>query len=209
MEKEKIDNWQNLFSYLLDEGYSLKGHSTSVNVINEQGDVVTTFDSCEDADSSEIEELLERIGNFTPKKDDSPALKAEHQLFVDELFKNNMNQVKAYMAVYSNSSYDAARANASRLIANDNIQNLVELKFAELQNRNKISVDEIISDLKKIVEDCKVDNDRKNILKALDQLSKLIGAYAPQKIEHTNAPIHVNIIAPSQVKIQPGNDADL
>jgi hypothetical protein len=124
-------------------------------------------------------------------------LKAEHQLFVDELFKNNLNQVKAYLAVYPNASYDAARSSASFLITKHNIQNAIEKKFNSIQQQNNISVGEIISDLKTLIDKCKVDDDRRNFLKALDQLSKLVGAYAPQKVEHTNQqPLQINIIAP-------------
>jgi len=54
-------------------------------------------------------------------------LSKKHQLFIDHYLRC-FNQTEAYLAVYPSSSYDAARANAARLIATDNIK-------AEIQDR--------------------------------------------------------------------------
>lgn len=51
-----------------------------------------------------------------------------------------MNQVAAYLKTYPKSSYDAARANSSRLIANDNVQAEIQARLNEL----KVSADEVL-----------------------------------------------------------------
>lgn len=66
----------------------------------------------------------------------------KHRLFIDELFKCNMNQTRAYMNVYG-CEYDAARANASKLLADANISGEVERRLKEAA----MSADEVISRL--------------------------------------------------------------
>ena len=50
--------------------------------------------------------------------------KPQHRIFVLEYLRS-WNKTEAYMAAFPNSSYDAARANAARLIANDSIREIV------------------------------------------------------------------------------------
>lgn len=67
----------------------------------------------------------------------------KHQAFVDEYFLCGMNQTEAYMRVYPKSSYDAARANAARLIADDSIQEEITRRLKEKQ----LSADEVLARL--------------------------------------------------------------
>lgn len=66
----------------------------------------------------------------------------KHRLFIDELFKKNMNQTAAYQAVYD-CAYDTARANSSALLADTNISEEVERRLKD----NALSADEVISRL--------------------------------------------------------------
>jgi phage terminase small subunit len=52
-------------------------------------------------------------------------LKPEHKIFCEEVVID-WNQTRAYMVAYPSSKESSARANASRLIANDNIQAYIE-----------------------------------------------------------------------------------
>lgn len=63
----------------------------------------------------------------------------KHARFIDEYLKC-FNATKAYLMVYPDSSYDAARANAARLIAKDNIKADVEERLLEIH----MSVDEAL-----------------------------------------------------------------
>ncbi len=54
-------------------------------------------------------------------KPTSKKLRLEWQRFADVYLENGMNQTRAYMAVYSDSSYETAMANASDLLRNTKI----------------------------------------------------------------------------------------
>lgn len=63
----------------------------------------------------------------------------KHRLVIDEYFKSNMNQTKAYQNIYGG-DYDSARSNAARLFANDNIQEEIERRLKE----SAMSADEVL-----------------------------------------------------------------
>lgn len=67
----------------------------------------------------------------------------KHQEFVNQYFLCNMNQTEAYLVVYPKSSYDAARAHATRLVADGNIQAEIQRRLKERQ----LSADEVLSRL--------------------------------------------------------------
>lgn len=58
-------------------------------------------------------------------------LSKKHCLFVEEYLKQ-FNATKAYLTVYPKSSYDSARANSARLLANDNISKEIQARLAEV-----------------------------------------------------------------------------
>lgn len=142
------------------------------------------------------------------QKDLSP----QHTQFVNQYFAHGLNATQAYLATYPKSSYDSAKNNGNRLLTNDDIQISIQKKFAELQTQSNISVIDLINKLSNTIDRCERDDDRTNLLKAIDHLAKMLGVYAPKKIEQINhAPIQINIIAPenyvpptSRVQIQTG-----
>lgn len=78
------------------------------------------------------------------EKDRKVEISKKHRAFIDEYFRtgpNRFNATAAYQAVYPKSSYRAARANAARLIADDNITAEIERRMAELH----MSADEALS----------------------------------------------------------------
>lgn len=66
-------------------------------------------------------------------------LSKKHQKFVDEYLRC-WNGTRAYMRVYRNSSYDSARANAPKLLANDSIAQTI----SERMNEAHMSADEAL-----------------------------------------------------------------
>lgn len=79
---------------------------------------------------TELESLNKRIPN------------KKWRLFIDELFKCNMNQAKAYQNVYGG-SYENARARSTDLVANSSISKEIERRLQE----NAMSANEVISRL--------------------------------------------------------------
>ena len=58
-------------------------------------------------------------------------LSKKHQLFVD-YYLQCFNATQAYLRVYPSSTTDAARANAARLIATDNVKAEIQARLAEV-----------------------------------------------------------------------------
>lgn len=71
------------------------------------------------------------------------ALSYKHQDFINEYFLRKMNGTDAYQAVYPKASYDAARANAAKLLANTNISAEIDRRLREKQ----LSADEVLARL--------------------------------------------------------------
>ena len=63
--------------------------------------------------------------------DELKPLSKKHQLFVD-YYLQCFNATQAYLRVYPSSSTDAARANAARLIATDNVKAAIQERLAEV-----------------------------------------------------------------------------
>lgn len=125
----------------------------------------------------------------------SKDLTTQHKQFVNEYFACGMNATQAYSKVYPNSSYNSSKNNGNRLLTKDDIQTEIQKRYNELQAQSNTTVIDITNKVKQVIEDCQRDDDRTNLLKALDLLAKLIGAYAPKRIEQTApAPLQINII---------------
>lgn len=69
-----------------------------------------------------------------PKKE----LSERHEAFIRE-YLLHYNGTKAYLKIYPDSDYDSARANSSRLIANDNIKERIEHLNKNLEEAAEIS----------------------------------------------------------------------
>lgn len=67
-----------------------------------------------------------------------------HEAFCHE-YLVDLNQVQAYLRVYSDSSYDAARANSTRLITQDNVASRIKYLKSERFKQNTISSEEFMS----------------------------------------------------------------
>lgn len=87
------------------------------------------------------------------QKQDKPALKDEHRLFILEYMKD-LNATMAYLRVYKDSSYDAARSSAADLLARPNIRDEVNRLKSERAEALKVSADEVLSDLRELRDMC-------------------------------------------------------
>lgn len=72
-----------------------------------------------------------------------PKLKPQHQVFVDERAKGK-SQTDAYQKAYPKASRKAARAHASRLVANGNISDALQKRIQRALNNQKVTPEEVV-----------------------------------------------------------------
>lgn len=75
------------------------------------------------------------------------ALSVKHELFCLEYIKHK-NGTKAYKVAYPTVSSKVARTNGARLLANAGIKARVDELLKELAERNKLTADDVINELK-------------------------------------------------------------
>ena len=101
-------------------------------------------------------------------------------LFISEYVKTRNGYQSALKAGYKKNS---ARQQASRLLTKSNIKKRVEEEIQQIQARNNLDADYIVNKLKQEAEGLSPDNTASSRVKALDQLAKMAGIYAPIKSE--------------------------
>lgn len=111
-------------------------------------------------------------------------------MFADIWMMNGMNGAKAYKGAYGTKITEAtARVNASRLLTNANIWNYIEEKRKEITEKTTVTVIDLVSALKRIVDTC---SDVQMQIEAIKQIAKLLGLEAPIKLETNNLNIEAN-----------------
>ena len=111
-------------------------------------------------------------------------LNKKHESFIMEYIYNGNNGAKAYLSVYPNSSEESARANASRLLTNDNV--LTKLRELQDEHFKKKMLSAIHK--RKILDDIIMDSESSNNdkIKAIDLSNKMDGTY-----NELNKPIEI------------------
>ncbi len=104
-------------------------------------------------------------------------LKDWEENFINIYFSNGMNATEAYTLSKPGTTYESARTLGNKLLTKVHIQKRISEKNIEIRNREEVKLGEIVSHLKRLIQDCISDDDRTNMLKALDQLSKIGGFY--------------------------------
>jgi len=74
-------------------------------------------------------------------------MKPEHELFCRLVLKYNFNYTKAYQEVYPDSSYDAARVSASRLLTDANVRSYVNQLIEQRIEETGIEVADVVRKL--------------------------------------------------------------
>lgn len=108
-------------------------------------------------------------------------LNKNQKAFCREYMKNGKNGLQAYMKVYKCKKEETAKANASRLLTNDNIQKYISELEKEIKEKDLITIEEIIKELKAIafVDRTKISKIQNNLLLEKDNGIKY---YEPQVI---------------------------
>ena len=77
----------------------------------------------------------------------------KQKLFVIEYLKD-FNGTRAYKVAYPDCNDESARTNASRLLANDNVQQAIRKQADKRLEKTEVDVEYIISNIKEVVERC-------------------------------------------------------
>lgn len=102
------------------------------------------------------------------------SLSEKHKLFVRNLIEQNFNQTQAYLKTYPDSSYDAARANSSDLIAKNNIKQAIEERKVVVETDIDISFSAQLSRLAYLLEDAdQIENPKQRAQLKLDILKEM------------------------------------
>lgn len=109
-------------------------------------------------------------------------LSKKQELFCHEYIKDR-NAGAAY--VRAGYSENGARQSGKRLLTNAYVQQRIEELLNPIKEKCKVDTEWIIEELKSNHEEAKELGEYGNSNKSLDQLAKIIGSYAPEKIEHT------------------------
>ena len=123
------------------------------------------------------------------------------EMMVNEYLKSG-NALQAYKKVYNPRSHDKnIKANATKKFKHPYFNYFLCKRTKDLEDKMDKDIimnrERILKELEEILvstKDCKQYN---NALKALDQISKLLGAYAPEKSEIEHKGIVINYIKPT------------
>lgn len=114
--------------------------------------------------------------------------------FADYILQG-MDQGKAYKAAgYSVASNDIAMVNASNLIRSAKVVAYIAKAREKTAKRNDIKVDDQLEYTRDLRGRAKNAECFKSELTANDQVSKIVGSYAPDKVEHNHRHAHLVII---------------
>ena len=121
------------------------------------------------------------------------------------------NGIDSYISVYPNASRKAAKRKAYELLKHPYVNHVMINKNRELEEKmdNQIIMnrERILEELEDILNKTKDLEQYSSALKALDQVSKRVGAYAPEKSEVTHKGITLNYILPED-KEEEGEDEE-
>ena len=116
--------------------------------------------------------LIVQEGNFKKKV---PTKKQE--MFIHEYLVNGFKPCEAYLKVYSNVKRSTAMTEGPALLKKPQVQEFMAPLLQELSEKEYIKKSEVVQTLKDLIVKCLNDDDRKNLLKAIEQLSKIGGLY--------------------------------
>lgn len=100
-----------------------------------------------------------------------------HKAFINELSKTNLNQTAAYLRTFPNSSHDAAKTSASRLMKKIEIQTEVT---ASLKKSGIPNLEDLISRLDKIIDN--PDTKDMAVIQAITVKAKLSGIWTEKQV---------------------------
>ncbi|MEO6302631.1 MAG: terminase small subunit [Bacteroidia bacterium] len=118
-------------------------------------------------------------------------LNITEESFLNEWFVNGFNGQAAYKSIF-NSIDSTANVEGSKLLARPHVKAEVARRKEKTAQEVQIKYSEMADTLLNLVNECKTDKDRKNLIKSIDLLNKMAGFYQ-QKIDITSKNEKVSI----------------
>jgi len=117
-----------------------------------------------------------------------PILKnAKHEAFCQEYVSNKQNATQAYKhSGYKTKNDGTAKANACRLLTNDNIQNRIKELQKETETKELITREQLINDINNDIETARLNGQLSVCMKGHELRGKMIAAFT-EKIEQKNS----------------------
>ena len=120
----------------------------------------------------------------------------KHKAFCRALIKNKFNQTKAYKEVYPDVKMTSAKVEGSRLLTNVNIQDYLSKLSNKNEEKELVTVEEIIDGIKETVLQARKENQLSAAMKGFELLGKSKAVFAEKRInehEFPNANISISI----------------
>ena len=124
-------------------------------------------------------------------------------LFIETYFNNGFNATQAYMTAFPDATYKSARYSGYRLMASEHIKPEIERIWAEIKALNIVTREEIMIALKELMDQSIDNGNATDLIKAIDTINKMTGAYTLQ----IDANVNNNIILKIPV-LEPDKDED-
>lgn len=124
-------------------------------------------------------------------------------LFIETYFNNGFNATQAYMTAFPDATYKSARYSGYRLMASEHIKPEIERIWAEIKALNIVTREEIMIALKELMDQSIDNGNATDLIKAIDTINKMTGAYTLQIDANVNNNIILKIPG-----LEPDKDED-
>ena len=139
------------------------------------------------------EESDKNINQVVPQTEKMGVLNKKQEMFCRELFLNGWSPKNAYLSVYKGVKPSTAQTESSALLQRPHIQIFIAELQDQLRKAENISKAEIVATLKRTIASCEASGDKGNMLKAIDQLSKIGGLYNDKPTINVQSEGDINI----------------
>lgn len=104
-------------------------------------------------------------------------LTKKDSIFIDEYFNNGFNGSKAYAKAFGVEQGNASSTHAFRLMSRPYIKVVMEERWKEIRDANIVTREEVLTNLKNLMQLSVEKKDNKTLLKTIDILNKMMGSY--------------------------------
>mgnify|MGYP003635459943 CR=1 FL=1 len=127
--------------------------------------------------------------------------KQKYDRFI-QLYMINFNAKESYREVFSTTREETINVQSHKLMKHPYVIKVIEQKNKimdeKMSEKALITREKVLEELELVLEKTKDINKHETVLKALDQISKVIGAYAPIKNEVDHKGVTINYVKPSE-----------